>query len=96
MIAGSIRFYSPRGRTPRRVSSPSPRPRGRPTFGARIALLQESPDAESRYRAVMASVTSDAGLMMARARYLRDHHYGNAAQDLAARDAPLYHQAGGP
>ena len=55
------------------------------TFGARIALLQDSPDAESRYRAVMGSVTSDAGLMMARARYLRDHHYGNAAQDLAAR-----------
>ena len=31
-----------------------------------------SPDAEARYQPVMAQVTSDAGLMMDRARYLRD------------------------
>jgi soluble lytic murein transglycosylase len=42
-------------------------------------------DAESRYQSVLGSVTSDAGLMMDRARYLRDHNYDNAAQDLAAR-----------
>ena len=54
-------------------------------FAARIAMQQDSSDAESRYQAVLGSVTSDAGLMMDRARYLRDHRYGNSAQDLAAR-----------
>jgi soluble lytic murein transglycosylase len=54
-------------------------------FAARVALQNDSSDAESRYRAVMGSVTSDAGLMMDRARYLRDHNYGPSAQDLAAR-----------
>jgi soluble lytic murein transglycosylase len=60
-------------------------PERQPSFAARIAMQQDSSDAESRYRAVIDSVTSDAGLMMDRARYLRDHHSGNAAQDLAAR-----------
>jgi soluble lytic murein transglycosylase len=55
-------------------------------FAARIALQKNSPDAQALYRAVMDSVTSDAGLMMDRARYLRDHHYGNSAEDLAARE----------
>lgn len=55
------------------------------SFAARIAMQQGSPDAESRYRSVSDSVTSDAGLMMDRARYLRDRHSGNAALDLAAR-----------
>jgi soluble lytic murein transglycosylase len=54
-------------------------------FAARVALQNDSSDAESRYRAVVGSVTSDAGLMMDRARYLRDHNYGRSAQDLAAR-----------
>ena len=48
-------------------------------------MQQDSSDAESRYRAVMGSVTTDAGLLMDRARYLRDHHYGDAAEDLGAR-----------
>lgn len=60
-------------------------PERQPAFAARIAMQQGSSDAESRYRAVIDSVTSDAGLMMDRVRYLRDHHSGNAAQDLAAR-----------
>jgi soluble lytic murein transglycosylase len=60
-------------------------PERQTAFAARIALQQGSSDAESRYQAVMGSVTTDAGLMMARARYLRDHNYGNSAQDLAAR-----------
>jgi soluble lytic murein transglycosylase len=54
-------------------------------FAARIALLQDTPDAESKYQAVMGSVTSDAGLLMARARYLRAHNYDKSAQDLVAR-----------
>ena len=43
------------------------------------------PDAESRYQAVIGTVTSDAGLMMDRARYLRANNYDQAAQQLAAR-----------
>jgi soluble lytic murein transglycosylase len=60
-------------------------PERQPAFTARIAMQQGSSDAETRYRSVIDSVMSDAGLMMDRARYLRDHHSGNAAQDLAAR-----------
>ena len=54
-------------------------------FAARIAMQQGTSDAESQYRPLMASVTSDAGLLMDRARYLRDHGYDEPAQDLAAR-----------
>jgi soluble lytic murein transglycosylase len=60
-------------------------PERQPAFAARIAMQQDSSDAETRYRAVIDRVTSDAGLMMDRARYLRDHHAANAAEDLAAR-----------
>jgi soluble lytic murein transglycosylase len=60
-------------------------PQRLPVFAARIALLQSAPDAESRYQSVSGLVTTDAGLMMARARYLRAHNYDRAAQDLAAR-----------
>ncbi len=60
-------------------------PERQAAFGARIAMQQDASDAESRYRAVISNVTTDAGLMMDRARYLRDHHFGNAAEDLAAR-----------
>lgn len=54
-------------------------------FGARVAMQQDMPDAEARYRAVIGTVTSDAGLMMDRARYLRAHNYGASARQLAAR-----------
>jgi soluble lytic murein transglycosylase len=60
-------------------------PERQAAFGARIAMQQNSSDAESRYRALMGTVTTDAGLMMDRVRYLRDHHYGDAAEDLGAR-----------
>jgi soluble lytic murein transglycosylase len=60
-------------------------PDRQPIFAARIALLQDAPDAESRYQSVSGMVTSDAGLMMARARYLRAHNYDRSAQDLVAR-----------
>jgi len=60
-------------------------PARQPVFAARIALLQDTPDAESKYQAVMGGVTSDAGLMMDRARYLRAHNYDKSARDLVAR-----------
>lgn len=60
-------------------------PERQAAFAARIALLQDAPDADSRYQTVSSMVTSDAGLMMARARYLRAHNYGRSAEDLLAR-----------
>lgn len=54
-------------------------------FAARIALQTNAADAESKYQAVIGSVTSDAGLMMDRLRYLKANNYENAAQQLAAR-----------
>lgn len=60
-------------------------PERQAAFGARVALQNDSSDAETRYRAVMGSVTADAGLMMDRIRYLRAHDYGRSAEDLAAR-----------
>jgi soluble lytic murein transglycosylase len=48
-------------------------------------MQQGTSDAESRYQAVIGSVTTDSGLMMDRARYLRDHNLGNAAEDVGAR-----------
>jgi soluble lytic murein transglycosylase len=69
----AVRFYS--------VTSPD----RRAAFAARIAMLRNAPDAESLYQAVMGTVTSDAGLMMDRARYLRARNYDQAARDLAAR-----------
>lgn len=60
-------------------------PQRQATFGARIAMQRNSADADSRYQAVIGTVTSDAGLMMDRARYLRANNYGRYAQQLAAR-----------
>ena len=60
-------------------------PQRQAAFSARVAMQKNWADAESRYRAVIGSVTSDAGLMMDRARYLRANGYTNAARDLAAR-----------
>ena len=61
-------------------------PNRQAAFAARIAMQQNSADAGSRYQAVAASVTRDAGLMMDRARWLRANNYGAAAQQLAARE----------
>lgn len=55
-------------------------------FGARIAMLRDAADAETRYQGVMGSVTTDAGLMMDRARYLRAKNYKAAAEQLEARE----------
>jgi soluble lytic murein transglycosylase len=61
-------------------------PERQSAFAARIAMQQNTADADSRYAAVIGSVTRDAGLMMDRARWLRANNYGAAAQQLAARD----------
>lgn len=61
-------------------------PERQAAFSARIAMQRNAPDAESRYQAVIGSVTRDAGLMMDRARWLRANNFGSAAQQLTARD----------
>ena len=60
-------------------------PTRRGAFNARIAMLSRMPDAETRYAAVAGQVTTDAGLMMDRARYLRESGYETAARQLFAR-----------
>ena len=69
----AARFYSMTG-IPRRAA-----------FAARIAMQRKSADADSLYQAVINQVSTDPGLMMDRARYLRAQGYDQAAQDLAAR-----------
>jgi soluble lytic murein transglycosylase len=59
-------------------------PQRQAAFGARVAMLRDDADAESRYASVIGTVTGDAGLMMDRARYLRAHNFNRSARDLAA------------
>ena len=58
----------------------------RGAFTARVAMQRRWPDAEARYQAVMGQVVTDAGLMMDRARYLRDANWEHSARQLFARD----------
>jgi soluble lytic murein transglycosylase len=60
-------------------------PTRRGAFNARIAMLSRMADAEARYQGVITQVTSDAGLMMDRARYLRETGNETAARQLFAR-----------
>ena len=60
-------------------------PRRQASFAARMAMQTNATDADSKYQAVVGAVTSDAGLMMDRARWLRANNYENAAEQLAAR-----------
>ena len=71
-------------------------PTRRGAFNARIAMIARMPDAETRYAAVAGQVTSDAGLMMARARYLRDSGYETAARQLMARQHNFTHRPTDP
>ena len=80
----AVRFLS--------VSSPD----RQTAFGARIAMLRNAPDADSRYQAVSGSVGRDAGLMMDRARYLRANNYGAAAQQLTAREHQFTYKPADP
>lgn len=60
-------------------------PDRRAAFAARIAMQQRSPDAETLYRAAAHRISADAGLLMARLRYLRDGGNDNMARSLAAQ-----------
>jgi soluble lytic murein transglycosylase len=71
-------------------------PARRAAFAARIAMQRNSADAEGLYQAVIGQVTSDSGLMMDRARYLRAKGYGQSARDLAARPHAFVYPAADP
>ena len=71
-------------------------PARRAAFAARIAMQRDSSDAEGVYQPVMGQVTTDAGLMMDRARYLRARDYQQAARDLAARQHNFTYQPADP
>ena len=60
-------------------------PGRRAAFTARIAMQRRSPDADALYRLVDAQVSSDAGLLMDRIRFLRLYNNEFGARALAAR-----------
>jgi soluble lytic murein transglycosylase len=80
----AVRFYS--------MTSPE----RRAAFAARIAMQRKASDAESLYQAVIGQVTSDPGLLMDRARYLRGNGFEQAARDLAARQHKFLYPAADP
>ena len=71
-------------------------PARRGAHQARIAMQARQPDADQRYQAVIGQVTTDAGLMMDRARYLREQGYEQAARDLFARSHGFTHKPADP
>lgn len=71
-------------------------PTRRGAFNARIAMQSRAADAEQRYQGVIAQVTTDAGLMMDRARYLRESGYEQAARQLLARNHSFTHKPTDP
>ena len=66
------------------------------SFAARIAMQRKATNADALYSAVIGSVTSDAGLLMDRARYLRANGFDSAARDLAARSRNLTYRPADP
>ena len=60
-------------------------PARRGAFMARIAMQTRAIDAETQYAAIAAATSSDAGLLMDRARYLRDGNNEPSARLLLAR-----------
>jgi len=68
----------------------------RASLSARIAMQSRSSDAEQRYQAVIGQVTTDAGLMMDRARYLRESGYEQAARQLFARSHSFTYRPADP
>lgn len=65
-------------------------------FAARISMQQNASDADSRYGAVIGTVTRDAGLLMDRARWLRANNFDAAAEQLAARDHDFTYKPADP
>lgn len=66
------------------------------SFAARIAMQRKSSDVDALYGRVIGMVTRDAGLMMDRARYLREVGYEGHARDLAARQHNFVYRPADP
>jgi soluble lytic murein transglycosylase len=64
-------------------------PARRAVFDARLALLTNAPDASSKLAMVGSAANTDAGLLMDRARWLRDANQGVAARSLMANRPTL-------
>ena len=58
-------------------------------------MQRNAPDADSRYGAVIGTVTSDAGLMMDRARWLRANNF-DRRRAAARRPRPQLHSTSPP
>ena len=65
-------------------------------FTTRIAMQRNDPNADALYSSVIGSVTSDAGLLMDRARYLRANNFDGSARDLGARTRNLTYRPADP
>ena len=68
----------------RRILNATSSPR-RAAFASRIAMQTRAPDVDALYQPMLNTVVQDAGLMMDRARYLREANWEAAARQLAAR-----------
>jgi soluble lytic murein transglycosylase len=71
-------------------------PARRAAFAARVAMQSRSPGVDALYGAVIGTVTSDAGLMMDRARYLRDTNQEHLARQLMGRTHNFTHRPADP
>jgi soluble lytic murein transglycosylase len=68
----------------------------REAFAARLAMQSRYPDAEYRFRAASHRLSSDAGLMMDRLRYLRDGNNQQLARSLASQPHNFTHKPADP
>lgn len=72
-------------------------PSRRAAFAARVAMQRSSPMADQLYRQVEAQVSSDAGLLMDRLRFLKDTYRNESgARWLAARPHAFVHRPADP
>ncbi|HEV2746028.1 MAG TPA: lytic transglycosylase domain-containing protein [Allosphingosinicella sp.] len=72
-----------------RRSLPYASPGRRAVYEARLALQNEAPDAASRLAMIGSAATTDAGVIMDRANWLREGHQSAAARSLLAQRRSL-------
>jgi soluble lytic murein transglycosylase len=77
-------LFAKRPEDARRILASTSAPR-RAAFASRIGMQTRAPDVDALYAPMLGTVVQDAGLMMDRARYLRDANWDAAARQLAAR-----------
>jgi len=77
-------LFAKRPEDARRILASTSAPR-RAAFASRIAMQTRSADVDALYQPMLNTVVQDAGLMMDRARYLREANWESSARQLAAR-----------